>query len=338
MTNKICFLALLASGCAVDGYGEAWPVASTTQELALLSIDRLGFEVSACVVSESNYTPTELTRVVDIISQWEMASGVEITWGSCAPVEADGDYPGDIRLLLGSARAIGTPIGCTQVEAPNFGTYPKDQDDWRKCKWNMRMPVGQAENNILHESGHMLGFVHEHDRDDQDGVGAAECPGGDFFSDPENPFLTGYDINSVMHYNYDPGSGDDTWEDCPAPGNWGSTGLSPSDRLGVEMVYPKSYTRRIFGYQFAGQPVLRTEEPELKLDWTERGARDSALEVWWNVDGSLISAPVAALDSEPAQYAVSAYMWDLFGDVHVVDEVAVHVDNSKHTALVLSTL
>ncbi|MGK3985115.1 hypothetical protein WME99_18850 [Sorangium sp. So ce136] len=185
-----------------------------------------------------------------------------------------------------------------------WAMYPDVMRDNPKCLYTMHLYAGQPRNNILHESGHSLGFLHEQDRNDanclellppNNGTIGGATPAG-------VSKMTSYDPSSVMHYVLR----------CPdgttVPGNFGTTGLSASDRLAIEIMYPRGLGARITG-QFAGWSG--GSGFWAAIDWEMRGApvssvpSEAALHGFsWSVDGVVVST--ASRPSASAWAALSA--------------------------------
>src|SRR5262249_20221298 len=107
---------------------------------------------------------------------------------------------------------------------------------------------------------------------------------GDTSSD--GVLLTQYDVLSVMHYKY---------TNCDAPGNLGDTGLSPLDRLGSEIAYPKSSQVGIAhgGLAFAGVWAVR-EDATLLPRWLAAGALPGVFSgMSWSVGATFRSSSLA---------------------------------------------
>lgn len=271
-------------------------------------------------------------QVQDVLSQWEQASGLDLVWqGRCgAPV--GGIYPGDIRILWNELkRGKGYAIpGCSETHPnTNWGGFPGTKP--KQCRWNASFATNQPINNYLHESGHTLGFIHEHERSDNldNGCGAAA-------PDDDQNLLTPYDVMSVMHYRF---SGT-----CVAPGNLGNTGLSDLDRLGVEIAYPKGSEIPIAAngaMAFGGGVAFRTDRGgSLTPAWYLRGALSSVFaNAKWTVGSSVTSSLSRSISGSLGSAPVVAKMQftDPWGRSRA-GSIKVLTANSAHTAMVTVAL
>jgi len=132
-------------------------------------------------------------------------------------------------------------------------------------------------NHTLHEFGHALGLAHEHQRTD---ATSAICKASGFGGSISTGFLTPYDRDSVMNYQF---------LSCGINGNYAYTGLSDWDRLGVHILYPES----VQVAEFVGTTVVRTTDPiVLNSAWGARGANLSfvASNFQWMISGNLVSS------------------------------------------------
>lgn len=222
---------------------------------------------------------TDLVEVQTAMTQWEAASGLDFQFqGECGPA-VGGVYPGDIRILLNELQdpeVVDIP-GCSQdLEGSNSGAFPGTIST--SCKYNASYWTGQPINNYLHESGHSIGFLHEHIRS----TTPVNCqvPG---HSLADGRVLTPYDVDSVMHYTV-----------CTAPGNGGETGLSVLDELGAEISYPHSTQIPIatsFAMPYGGGWAFRTDQGGFMTPaWYVRGALPSVFTSFtWTIGSSAAS-------------------------------------------------
>ncbi len=81
--------------------------------------------------------------------------------------------------------------------------------------------VRETRATALHEFGHALGLLHEHER--LDAPDCEQSDGSRIIEDEEHTYVTPYDSDSIMNY-------------CRTPG---FTGISKSDRLGLQRLYPE---------------------------------------------------------------------------------------------------
>jgi hypothetical protein len=293
---------------------------------------------TACWVKDDQSTTSDAAfdaatqQVQDVLSQWEQASGLNLVWqGRCgAPV--GGVYPGDIRILWNELdRGAGFPIpGCSLVHGNgNWGGFPGTYPT--QCRWNAAFATGQAINNYLHESGHTLGFIHEHERSDNVDPGC-----GSASANHDNNLLTPYDVMSVMHYRY---SGT-----CVAPGNLGNTGLSDLDKLGAEIAYPKSSQVPIASsgaMAYGGGLAFRTDlGGALQPAWYARGALSSVFAGFsWTVNSSVTTGLSRTISSSLGSSPVSATMQftDPWGRSRA-GTTQVLTSNAAHTAMIMASV
>lgn len=291
---------------------------------------------SVCFVRARNSTAfaSQMSTIQAAMTQWEDASGLDFVFlGECAP-PVGGQYPGDIRIYIneGSLDPVshewvfepmsGRIPGCSDtLEGPNSGGFPYEFP--RTCQYNASFSAFQAINNYLHESGHTLGFAHEHIR--------TATPAG--CENPTEPLsngllLTPYDHDSVMHY-----------ATCGASGNLGTTGLSYYDRLGAEIAYPKGTNipiTRLGGMAYDGGVAFRADQGGVLFPtWFERGALNTVFgNFTWTVDGSVSSGLVRAITGNLGPVTATMHFTDPWGrsqsgSMHVV------ADNAAHAAMVM---
>lgn len=211
-------------------------------------------------------------------------------------------YPEDIGSQAEDANGnpIQLPNGMWKVEHGGmWSMFPDDIAANRTCLYTTHLSANQARNNYQHEVGHALGLSHEHHRDDQTCL-----PPGDPNASPEGLKLTNYDRDSVMHYVLQCTDGTTTI------GNWGTNGLSDSDRLAVELIYPRSPDAPIGGglVTWLGAsltPVARTVARGAYIGPTPSA---SALRDFvWRVNGATYSGSVTPSSGVFSNLAAGSY-------------------------------
>jgi hypothetical protein len=368
----VVLISLLA-GCL----GDADLLGKNDDELVLGSLNRRSMNPTICWVYNSAKVTmhtaadfwTETTRIEGILKQWENASGLKFNWTSASgTAHHDCGTTGneDIRALLYDSNVLqGDAIPdlpgqtCTKTERVDYngsdggvstigtpvtgdlGSFPDEAPYYAGCKYNARVGYGAKQNQYLHEFGHTLGFAHEHERFDNDN---ALCPWNGTLRNPDNPYLTYYDVNSVMHYNWG-GKAGDPWEHCPAPGNWGDTGLSAGDILGIEMVYPASYTTKVYTY---GVTLFREDQriPAI-FDWINRGASikfltNPTLRLKRASDGAIIYNEAAYRvnwgPQSAQKYIIEGSIESAFSELFSSTTNIEVLTPSNHTALIMSVI
>jgi hypothetical protein len=246
-----------------------------------------GKEISVCFVGDALASrPSRVQQIQQYVQNYRYAANIVFNFiGSCPPaiVGSDGNdfYDGDIRIVIPNTSVDATvPVpgkGCPATGSNSgwgsWSNFPNDLIPNRSCLYNMKLgddPWAGTPylNHTLHEFGHALGLAHEHERSDVDrSICAAErallpisvsAPG---FGGPiSSGLLTPYDRDSVMHYQF---------LSCGIDGNYGYSGLSILDQLGVHILYPEDQQVA----EFVGTTVIRTTDLlSLESAWEFRGA------------------------------------------------------------------
>jgi hypothetical protein len=255
-----------------------------------------------CFVGQANaLRPNRTSQILIYIREFEFAANIKfLSLGDCpASVATTGGidhFDGDIRVVLPNTAIPGTgPIpgnGCTSFIVG--GSYNGGNDGWgswsggpndvegnRSCLYNLKLGddpwnTDPYLNHTLHEFGHALGLAHEHERSDVD---HSICSQANFGGGATSGFLTDYDRLSVMHYAF---------PTCGIEGNYGRSGLSALDRLGLHILYPED----LQAAEFVGTTVIPSNRNlALSSAWQVRGAKIdfAAKDFLWKLSGTEIS-------------------------------------------------
>jgi hypothetical protein len=339
-------------GCNVPTVDEE-PTAATRE--ALHSAIKLQLTTpTACWVKDPDSSTSDAVfdaktaSFQDIMREWEDESGLRYQWkGRCsAPTtEVSGTnevldvYPEDVRILWNElGRRSEYPIpgrGCGHDnDNGNWGSFPSSKASYRHCRHNVSFGKNVSRNNVLHESGHNLGFLHEQARSDNDSL----CQGSGAKTDQE--LITGYDLYSVMHYTY---------EECGNPGNLGTSGLSFLDRLGVSIAYPPEEDRVQVahnGMSWNGFYAVRADAV-IQPSWYARGAMERVFGgIEWSTDfigvprevvSNDIAVPIGTILPDGGGAFVHVAFTDPWGrDKH--EDLALTVSTAIHTAMITTLL
>ena len=269
----------------------------------------LDSHITLCFVGNAlTSRPDRVNQILDVIAEFEQVANINFDYlGSCPPptTQSNGDdyFDGDIRLMIpdtgfpwdtGPVPGKGCPIAAQSGGSWSAGANDLEKD--RPCMFNMRIGDdpwnGETPyaNTTLHEFGHMLGLIHEHERVDS------------ICYDPSNDvrwlddgFLTPYDIDSVMHYKFSTADG----HTCDTNGNYDHTGLSHWDQLALHILYPED--NRVA--EFVGNTVVPTDgELNLQSSWLVKGANIDfvAHSFVWRLNGQIVSTVPALYMNAPA--------------------------------------
>lgn len=326
-------LALVIGACGGSQDENAGVVEAELHGTTLLS----GASPTICWVKDDESTTSDVafdaaTLVAQkVVDAWDAASGLQFTWlGRCgAPVS--GVYPGTIRILWNELkRDTGFKIpGCSSTHPnTNWGGYPGRISN--TCRWNASFATSQPINNYLHEAGHTLGFLHEHQRtDNTDSACGSSAP------DDNQNLVTAYDVMSVMHYSYG--------GTCIAAGNRGNTGLSDLDQLGAEVAYPKNAEAPIAllgAMAYGGGQVFRSDVGgSLQPGWSARGALPGVFANFsWTVGSSVTVGLLRSIPGDVGGTPVLATMrfTDPWGRSRS-GSTQISTSSSKHTAVVVAS-
>ena len=263
--------------------------------------------ISVCFVGNApKERPKRVNEILATIEQFQKVANIYFKYlGSCPPptTRPDGTdyYEGDIRVVIPKTSISGTgPVpgkGCPMFRVSPNSHYNGKNDKWgswtnppneldlhRSCLYNLKLGDDPWDgnpylNHTLHEFGHALGLIHEHERKD------AYCfnPASDARW-KETGYLTPYDRHSVMHYKFSKVHG----QTCDVKGNYGHTGLSDLDMLSLQILYPFEGQMS----QIVGNTTIKNgQNLNLRLALEDRGAFvDHVLrKISWQLGGSVES-------------------------------------------------
>jgi len=296
---------------------------------------------------ESTWYAEQTERIRDVVeAAYETIPGVSVDlygWEDCddwANFQV-GTKPGTLRVLVRTVtetnnfayRQAWRVANLTSIGDAYDGTlsgYDGDKESVIGTSRSAYSLWDGFDSGILHEFGHLLGFDHEFMRDDNEG--ACEVAEG---NNTVGTFLTVYDEESIMNETY-----------CgfrPA--------LTAIDELGVEIVYPGSDYQPLagtFSFRLAGGMVIR-DNGVFTTDWTRRGALPDAFDdggdsiAWssdaggtWGIESYGLEYPADELPITAT--SVSATFDDFAGRGRSVYVTEVFVNNSRHTAILMSVL
>jgi hypothetical protein len=229
-----------------------------------------GGTVDICFTGDQDSAAQNLVRTA-ITQSWGAVANLSFRWNGTCPTTINGDWVSIFLRVLtdGNFGGNGAP-GKRNRLISSASDCVNDNGSDRAAGWNNRTDVqmhaagggARLQAVAVHEFGHVLGYYHEHDRNDSfhDTARCASEAGT-----AGGGLLTIYDAQSVMSYCAEAyGRPVDDWV------------LSPLDRLGTEIMYPFSVTNHKIGCKTgcvtdgSGGAIVR-DSGALTSDWRQRG-------------------------------------------------------------------
>lgn len=313
--------------------------------------------VQTCFKNPDSIPPAEFNGLSQQILQtlratWQASSNVTFTGGGTCLASA-----GTNTMKISLPRFVRNADGTVK-----FGTdgMPVLDSAHGQCgRDNCFVGIGDPGRILdvaVHEVGHGLGFGHEHQRAVMGPNGptweVALCAveqqrevlglAGQRTPDISLIALTGFDPVSIMNY-------------CGIPNGRpaGDPSLSEGDKLGVEVLYPRSLVRQpllssslLVG---AGGALIGRNDLELRTDWLERSVPAAVFGldgVRWRVDNLVASFgttfPLLILPNYGAGFhTVTGDFVDVFGRQQYVapfGTAPIVLNTGLHTAIVMASL
>lgn len=192
--------------------------------------------IPVCIINRGDVSDELFNDVkTHVTSDYSSKVGIGLVgWGNCSPNDMTArtirvnfsrihnwsggrlTAGGGLSMVGALSYACGTRCqgGTMRIDISQDGRYPV------AGSWSRNFAVTQTRATAVHEFGHALGLMHEHERTDAPGC-------GDFEAEVRNSdryvYVGNFDPNSIMNYCH----------------NSGLTSLSPGDVAGLRYLYPE---------------------------------------------------------------------------------------------------
>jgi hypothetical protein len=239
--------------------------------------------------------PTRMAEVASAVDDsWGRATGLTFNYRGKCPQPVPTTWVSVFLSEVENGGVAHSGVGSRLPADPEWDN--RDDIQTRIGDW-----PGNFRRMVAHEFGHVLGFYHEMERAEADGT---DC---DYTGDgPGNEYghVTPYDRQSIMTYCETTRTEEDL--------------LSPLDKLGAEMMYPKQRTGHALAcadacFVLAGGAVVRADGA-VTIDWVLRGGD---VDPHWQVGSSTLQPPsgrLAASDLPDVQNVVQMTFPDAYSN------------------------
>jgi hypothetical protein len=225
-----------SKNAALLGYGALWPngVVPVCWET--------GLSTSGDGQAVNPHTRPDWSTLSAVVrdtlrSTWGRVANIEFVWFGDCPSNSPEGNAGYLAINMGGGN--NASCGSTALGYQGSDTWTRMRLD-TGCVYGNPDVWSEFRAQVMHETGHALGFQHEFDRADNPHNTGCTVGDGNFVGNTGPTYGTAFDIHSIMNYSYDQGA-----PDCKLPRPYR---LSEWDIIGAQ----NAYGRRLPGTLVAG--------------------------------------------------------------------------------------
>jgi len=211
------------------GGGTLWPTSGGTHVVPVCWETGLANDNSGNAVNPHTRSdwPTLSATVRDTMrSSWGRVANIEFVWFGDCPSNSSSGNAGYLAINLGG----GNNASCASTHVGYSGS-----SSWTRMRLDPGCTNGvddywtDFKGQVMHETGHALGFEHEFDRSDNPRNTGCTVADGNHVNNASTRYGTSFDVPSIMNYSYDQGG-----PGCALPRPYR---LSAWDIIGVQNAY-----------------------------------------------------------------------------------------------------
>ncbi|RZA26992.1 MAG: hypothetical protein EOP10_01780 [Proteobacteria bacterium] len=236
-------LAMLLLCSLANACGQATDENDSTSETQSVVLDATRSRwtnpsaIPVCIMNRAQISDEVFTDIKNyVVTEYANKTGLNfVGWGSCTNAQKTGKV---IRVTFankhnwattggmtagGGLSMVGmTPSNCgtdclggtMRLDISTTGAFPSKESNYRD------FTVTRTRATAIHEFGHAIGLMHEHERSDAEGCDRSD--GSVVADDSRYTYVTDYDSNSIMNYCH----------------SGSQTTLTKNDIAGVAYLYP----------------------------------------------------------------------------------------------------